>query len=162
MHNLHPHARPWSASGLFRASGLSVTDRVRDVLDNVTLLACSRKGFDVRKLTQEQIQESVRGYWVDVSQCIMRHAFAGDREPLPTFTTSTDLYSFSADRSLVGREMLCFHGHSRELQIPPDVPRGTSKDLAGEGMTLPCLGCVLWSLFICKQFPSVNTAGPSS
>ncbi|CAE7338729.1 unnamed protein product, partial [Symbiodinium pilosum] len=127
-----------------------------DVLNNVTLLACSEQGHDLCRLTRQQIRASVQGWWVDVSQCITRRARARPGEPLPTLTTATELYSFTDDRVILGCELLSMHGHAASLRIPPSVSDSTVKDLAGEGIALPSLGSVLWCLFLCKRFPKVR------
>ena len=156
-HALPMSPRPWTACGLFRGCGISLTSRVRDLLDNMTLLACAEKSLPLSSLTGAQIRESVQGHWLDVSQCVTRHKRARLQECVPTFTTSTELYSFSHDRVVLGREMLQMHGHARDLKIPADVPESAVKDLAGQGIALPCLGSVLWALYLCKGFPAVRS-----
>ena len=70
-----------------------------------------------------------------------------------TQTTSSVLYSFNTDSVLVGKEMLLLQGQSSKLQIPEHTKDHVLRELAGEGMSVPCIGLVLWSLFLTAQFP---------
>ncbi|CAE7215300.1 unnamed protein product [Symbiodinium sp. CCMP2592] len=93
----------------------------------------------------------MKGKFMDVSQSVRRGKHSTPTGFLHTLTTSTRLYSFSLDRVLTGREMLSLHCQPRDLVIPEGVADSDLRDLAGEGMALPCLASVVWCLYLTKQ-----------
>ena len=69
-----------------------------------------------------------------------------------TMTTSSIYYSFGRDGLVLPFEMLMWHGHSRLIKVPDSVKASDLKALAGEGMSVPCVGSVLWGGYLLKGF----------
>ena len=146
---------PWTGRRAFQGAGLPRTARIFEILDCIAIVTCKDAGLAPKDMNTAVVQRLLHGAFVDVSQSFSRRAWALRNEDLPTFTTSTTLYSFSDDRVVTGREMLQMHGHSPRLSVPDSLTEENLRELAGEGMALPSLGLVVWSLFLCKRFPEM-------
>lgn len=99
------------------------------------------------------IVEHMQNKYIDVSQSLSRHCHTNRAGINRAFTTSTLLYSYSRDSVITGKEMLMIHGHNSGFVIPETVSESSAKDLAGEGMAVPCLSSVIWAIHMAKQFP---------
>ena len=99
------------------------------------------------------LKKHLKDQYVDVSQSLQRRTFTSAEDMNRTQTTSSVLYSFNTDSVLVGKEMLQLQGQSSKFQIPEHAKDHVLRELAGEGMSVPCVGLVLWSLFLSTQFP---------
>ena len=95
----------------------------------------------------------MKGYFVDLSQALERKTFSCQSKALPTMTTSTLLYSYDQDAAVVGRDMLNMQGQPKAVVVPGDIKDHVLRDLAGEGMAVPCVGLIVWCLFLTRQFP---------
>lgn len=99
-----------------------------------------------KNLPLAELEAALKGMFLDVSQSLHRKAYTqgGVNRCL---TTSSLLYSYEHDRIVTPLEMLYFQGYPRTLKIPMSLSPSELKDLAGEGMTLPCLAMVMWSIW---------------
>ena len=95
---------------------------------------------------------ALQDFYIDVSQSISRKPWTNEFGVTHALCTSAILYSFSMDTVLCGRERMQLHGHNKELFVDDKLSESTLKDLAGEGMAIPCLAGVLWCLYLTKQF----------
>ena len=107
----------------------------------------------VRKLLLKKKKELLKEVYCDVSQNPMYRAFTNNKNIAPCLCKSTSLYSFGQDRFLLPFEHLLLQGHRRSLEIPSAIRSNQLSHLAGEGMCLPCLGLVVWSLYLTKGLP---------
>ena len=147
-------AKPWTGRSRFQGTGLSKTARILDLLDCFAALKISQhvgqgKGFQV---SEAGIQKLMKNQYIDVSQSLNRHTHTNTFGINHTLTTSSVLYSYGLDRVLTGREHMFLHGHAKDTFFS-DMSPAVLRELAGEGMALPSLAAVIWSLFVCKRFP---------
>lgn len=136
-----PGYAPWTSRPEFVGRGIRLTPRTKDLIDCVAIQVMKSKN-----LPFNQMAEGLKGVFLDVSQSLQRKAYTqgGMNRCL---TTSTVLYSYEHDRMVVPAEMLYFQGYPRTLKIPSSVTQADVANLAGEGMSLPCLATVLWSIW---------------
>ena len=139
---------PWTSRPEFTGLGLSKAPRVKSILDGTVI-----RILNGQRTSRRTLKNHLKGRYVDVSQSLKRKSFSDANGFARTQTTSTILYSFDQDRVVVGREMLLLQGHSRNFRIPPGVKDTVVKELAGEGMAVPCVGLLLWCLFWTRRFP---------
>ena len=124
--------------GLETASG-----RVRDALGVTWALQC--RGYSKPFNTKDPHLR--KDLWCDVSQ-----GRRGSGSPT-TLTTRSMWYSFEWDRVLVPSEILGVLGHGA-----PNIRsllRSSVRELAGEGMVLPCLGVLLHSSLLAATLPGM-------
>ena len=129
---------PWAASSTCE----NLSFRVKSLIDAVVWTKLGKKA---KTMSFEEKQSSLLHVYVDVSQNPCRRPFSNAKEICGTMTTSSIFYSFARDDFILPLEMLLWHGHSRALVIPFDLKPNQIKSLAGEGMSLPCLGSCLWA-----------------
>ncbi len=134
---------PWSEESDFAGP-----KRVATLIDAVVW---HKLGVRAASMTFAQKQDALRHVYVDVSQNHARRPFTNDAGVTGTLTTSTLLYSFDRDNFVLPREMLYLHGHSRSICIPEEVKPNSIKSLAGEGVSLPCLGTVLYAGLLARK-----------
>ena len=146
--------RPWTSRRGFRGNGLPDTDRVKDLLDCYVALelkkAESKAEMDCETVDVESIMQDK---YMDVSQSLNRHAHTNAVGCNHAFTTGSQLYDFNRDCILTGREMLALRGQSRDFIIIEGCSDSVVRELAGEGMSIPCLSAVIWCLYLVQQFP---------
>lgn len=118
-----------------------MTRRVKDLLDCVVIERMVREGSSVTDAVQ-----GLANTFIDVSQSHLRKAYTSEDGVHKCLTTSSSLYSVGHDRTVLPLEMLWFQGYPRSLRIPGSVKGSHLKQFAGEGMCLPCLAHVLWSV----------------
>ena len=109
-------------------------------------------GRAARNMSFKEKQERLKHVYVDVSQNPIRRPFSGGTGVTGTMTTSSLFYSFARDGAVLPFEMLMWHGHSRLLKVPDSTKSLELKELAGEGMSVPCLGSILWAGFLLQGF----------
>ncbi|CAE7197677.1 unnamed protein product [Symbiodinium sp. CCMP2592] len=148
-----PTFKPWTSRRGFLGGGLGNNARMLEALDCFVASELKRvqPNADCEPV---HVQSMMEGKFMDVSQSVKRNKHSTPTGFVHTLTTSTLLYSFSLDRVLSGREMLSLHCQPRDLVIPEEVRDSQVRDLAGEGMALPCLASVVWCLYLTKQFPA--------
>lgn len=144
-----PGFKPWTSQPDFKGRGLSKTPRNLSILDATVIRILGGQ----KNVKKKHLKEKVRGRYVDVSQALHRNTCTNEAGITRTQTTSTVLYSFDRDRVLVGKEMLMLQGQKKQFKIPQGVQDSVVKDLAGEGMAVPCVGLMLWCLFWVRFFP---------
>ena len=106
--------------------------RAIDLIETVWTVLCAQHGF---------LEASK--FHVDVSQCITRRAWA---KTIRTLTTSTSIFSFSAQRLLLPSEHLHILGFPAvSLQ---DLSPHAVRSLAGAAMAPPCVGVALVALIL--------------
>lgn len=138
-----PSYSPWTSRPEFLAKGLNVTPRVKDLIDIIVI-----QEMKAKDLPASEIGESLTEMFLDVSQSLSRNAHT-QKGTNKCLTTATQNYSFKQDRVVLGLESLVFQGYPRgELKVPNHFSNQHLKELAGEGMCLPCLATVMWSLFV--------------
>ena len=109
-----------------------------------------------KKNTKRAMMAALADVVVDVSQNPARRAFTGRSGSLRTLTTSSQLADISRGRMLKPAEYMWLQGHNRlTTQIPEELHGRKLRTLAGEGMSLPCVGLVIW-WYLAKQFPRQN------
>ncbi len=128
-----PNAAPWTSNPARSLSGLSTTQRVRDLVD-VAWLAYQQA------VAKGEPHDDVISWFVDVSQSVSRKPWSAH---VMNLTQSTELYSFGHDAVIAPAGLMLLQGHSSSLTFHV---QGLSA-LAGEGMFLPsvatCLYCFL-------------------
>ena len=145
--------RPWTASQGFKGHGLPHTRRVKDLLDVCFAERCKQIGADVSVPRVAKEFSGMQNFLVDVSQSHSRRTSSNVAGEAPCLTTSSQLYSFKLDRALVAYENLLLQGWPPSTQIPACMSEEDVRDLAGEGIALPCLGLVVSALLLSKSFP---------
>ena len=143
---------PWTQHRAFKGLGVPRNKRVYGLVDCCWMQACKRKRLRLNHtLTEEGLKAGVhKGLFVDISQNHIRRPWADSASGLRTLTTSTKLYHFGSDRMLVGKEYLMFQGYGTDV-CPANLSDNDLKNLAGEGICLPCLGHVLWCAHLIKN-----------
>jgi len=141
-------SKPWVPH--MRGGGLSITKRVEKILN---LVALHHLGLQNADIPFESKKHFLRDIFCDISQNPKFKAFSSDLGIAPCLATSTMMYSYGEDRMVLPVELLYFQGHSRGIKIPDNMRSSEIRNLAGEGMTLPCLGTVIWALYLTKGLP---------
>ena len=88
---------------------------------------------------------------LDASQSITRGTCTKKSGAHPCFTTSSELYSYREDRVILAIEMLAILGYPKEMIIPEDFTDRQLKRLAGNTISLPCLGMMFWSFLVMRR-----------
>ena len=132
----------------YESVGLTMTARVSEILGLAALAVFKAHGIDYKDPDQlEHAKEALRHIYVDVSQNPTRRAWTNPATSVSKcLTTSTCLYSFGRGRRVLPGELMFLQGHSKEICIPESMTPSGLRDLAGEGMTLPCLGSLVLGL----------------
>ena len=152
--------KPWSSLPSLQMTGLSGTMRQKEVLDLACIGWLGKAGLDKLNASSEdrrlvEAQELCYNLFTDVSQNPERKKYTTkmddddiDSGVVPCQTTSTILYSHKYDRVCHPLEMMRFQGHSVDLKLPApaEMRQSQLQELAGSGMTLPCLATVVQAL----------------
>ena len=109
MHGAALDWKPWTGRPEFKGRGLPKLARVLDVLDCLAIHVLSQK----QKASTDDLQDLMRGMYVDVSQGLLRHAHTSSQGVNRALTTSAIVYSYDRDSVLTGRELLQLHGQSQ-------------------------------------------------
>ena len=137
-------ASPWCGKSTLRSEA---SERVQSLVDCVVW---AKLGSSNRSMSWGEKQECLKHTYVDTSQNHCRRPYTNSKGVTGTLTTSSHIYSFGRDSYILPKEMLLWHGHSRAITIPDNVKASQLKALAGEGMSLPCIGSVLWSALLVR------------
>lgn len=135
-------ARPLAAD---RLSGLSGTDRQREILEIHLLRACRAKDLDPRD--QAHLQQARSRLSPDVSQNL---GWTREGPGVAGVCTSALLFDFESGRAVAPAEilgMMGWHTPAPTASHPStgEVSSAQLQDLAGEGQALPCLASAIWS-----------------
>ena len=144
----------WTEHPDFVGQGLPKTNRVKALVDLAAMQAVGGtvEAIMKAKTNLDFFKQKTQNLVLDVSQNPDRHAYTKDGK-FPCLTTSSHLYWYARDGMLVPLEHMLLQGHRRNLQIPKDMSSRALRQLAGEGMSLPCLGLLVWCMAATKQFP---------
>ena len=145
--------RPWTQ---FRPKmvGISQTNRIKEILDCVAIEALGGAKVAAQVLARPNAELLVRAAlddcYVDLSQNPIRRAFTGSDGIMGCLHTGTYLYSFRRDSVILPFELMLLQGHSLDTKIPSCLSQKQLHDLAGMGIFLPCLGCIVvcWMLTV--------------
>ena len=130
-----------------------MTERVKAIL-NLVVADVSSTLRTKSRLTRKNVMKLLQGVVVDISQNPDRRAFTGKNGNLRTLTTSSVLVDLGRSRMLLAKEYLYLQGHSPlTTSIPEHISEVRLRKLAGEGMALPCIGVVIWCIYLTKGFP---------
>lgn len=144
--------RPWTGTSQRKFTGISTTDRVLNILDCVAIekLGGAKLAAEALKSpsAQQILMAAVEDVFVDVSQNPCRRAFTSSEGLSKCLHTATSLYSFQRDGVILPFELMQFQGHGLDIEIPTSMRQKELKDLAGQGICLPCLGLVVTALLI--------------
>lgn len=142
-------------------AGVRMTHRARNLLEMVAnekavllLRQQQAKKSKKVKLTKQLIQTAISKVVVDISQNPCRHIYTNAKGQAHTMCTSSELVHLGKRRALHPKEMMFLQGHNpQETRFPSRMALEDIKKLAGEGMSLPCLGLCIWGQFLLKGFP---------
>lgn len=139
---------PWTSSRNVRAEGLTLTTRIKDIMDLVTAERMREQRVAAQHATRERLDELMQRTFLDVSQSHERRKFSHEGQILPTVTTSSMLYSFGLDRVVKPEELFRWHGYPRTLVFPECLSAASLKVLVGNSMSAPCLAQAILSLYV--------------
>ena len=135
---------PWARREDRRLTGVPGFDRAREVLD---LAVLQHVGYPLcANLSTQELDEACADLFTDLSQNPARKAFSNQAGVSKCLTSSSVLYTHARDRVVLPLEMMFFQGHTQELKVPRDFSQKALKDLAGQGICLPCLGLIVYCL----------------
>ena len=132
--------------------GLPATDRVHALVDTFAFdclkTACN---FEFLRMTFSEKKALLKNCYIDISQ---NPRYQNPTSPTAAcLCTGTVFYSFGLDRVLLPEEHLLLQGHSRGFRLPDSMRQASIRSLAGEGICLPCLGTVVWAMYLVKGLP---------
>ena len=143
-----------------RNSGISTTPRVKEIMDLVALDKFSDSGKSTKQQlrnhlasTFENKKQFLRNVFADTSQNPSFKAWTNASGVTGCLSTSTCLYSYARDGPVLPFELMLLQGHRRDFAIPAAMSSSRLRDLAGEGICLPCLGTIVWALYLTKGLP---------
>ena len=142
--------KPWTTLPDRRFTGMMMTPRVRCCLDLALLQYLGPAGATRIQATGDT--SPVEELFVDTSQNPIRKAFTNSENITKCLTTATTLYSFGRDRQVLGKELLVMQGHTKDVVIPASMKPDAVRDLAGEGICLPCLGLLIAGMMVTGTF----------
>ena len=100
--------------------------------------------------------------FTDVSQNPQRNPHTCRKDNVSRcLTTSSSVYSHGLDRIVLPLELMYWQGHQVDVKVPQSLRQRALRDLAGEAMTLPCVGSLLYALLLNKSFERALLAGES-
>ena len=139
---------PWTPE--MQGNLCPTTKRVRAILDTVAAQHLGLQNLDLKFGGKKRLLQEV---YCDISQNPKFKAFSNQSGVAPCLATSTQMYSFGQDRMVLPIELLYWQGHSRGIKIPNRMRSSEIRNLAGEGMMVPCLGTLIWALYLTKGLP---------
>jgi site-specific DNA-cytosine methylase len=145
--DVSPSFRPWTSRATFRGDGISATPRVLDFLDCVV----SSKLKSAPATRHDGVQQLMMDTYCDYTQSHGRKNYTNRQGCNHAFTTATEMYSFGHDRVVMPTEMLSMHGYPADMAIPDNITPSELKAMAGNGIALPCLGTIMWSLYLVQR-----------
>ena len=146
-----PEFEPWTRHSQ-PTSGQQLGKRALDLM-NCSAMQCWKRARVSFQAPLPDRRAILQNTILDLSQSHDRRPFSGETGPVRTLTTSSLLYSFRENRILRPLEHLCLQGYPRSVSVPESFSDRDTRVLAGEAMSLPSLGLVVWSLLVLKGFP---------
>ena len=108
----------------------------------------------------KKARKTVTGVQCELADKLIDISQSHERRPLPggtnrCLTTSSRLFWFQQRRLLTGIEHMLLQGYTLPMitAVPKTVSNNDLKDIAGEGIALPCLGSIVWALKLTANFP---------
>ena len=130
------------------------SDRVKAILNTVAAVKLQEQGVNLSNLPPFSVKKNLlKNVFCDVSQNPKHKSYTNSRGITGCLATSTVLYSYGHDRIVLPVELAMFQGHRRGFEYPPTITSNQIRDLAGEGMCLPCLATIVWCMYLTKGFP---------
>ena len=138
-----------------RASSHAARTMSQELLDLAFLYRCVQLGVPVRDACHnaEARAKVAKGLWVDLSQMPRRKPWRVG--PMPTFTTSSALYSFELDQQLEPEHVLAAYG--RPVCHSHLASKADMQDLVGNCMAAQYIAAVVHSvlLTLVRRLPSL-------
>ena len=139
-HGLPPFSSPWTGREGVELKGLpdAQMERRKDLL-NV--------GFSIRRDSFSEntpTSEIIESFWANVNEGVQRRPFT-DRPG--TFCKTSVPYSYQHDRCLSGYSMMRLLGFEKFVVSPGAITDFKVRGLAGEGVSLPDAGSVLFHIW---------------
>ncbi|CAE7297676.1 unnamed protein product [Symbiodinium sp. CCMP2592] len=140
--------KPWTDIPGLKYAGIVRSERIDEVLNLAVLgFLGARRVLKLQQQGPAAVQEACYDLYTDVSQNPIRKSFTSPKTlASPCFTTSTALYSHARDRIILPIEAMLMQGHGLDMKIPDSMPRSALRDLAGEGICLPCIATLIHAL----------------
>lgn len=143
--------KPWSRFNP-RLLGIPQTRRVMETLDCIAIdmLGGAKAAQHILSKPNAEIlvRTALDDCYADVSQNPIRRAYSGSDGILSCLHTGTCLYSFRRDSVIVPFELMLLQGHGLDIRIPSMMRQKQLHDLAGMGMFLPCVACIIVSVML--------------
>ena len=146
-------ANPWSTAG-FQLRGLSQTARVCEVLDLAVLdfmqpddLCAANHARRRDAESREILQSRCADLFSDPSQNPVRKPYTCPSSMVSRcLTTTSTVYSHGRDRVCLPVEHMLWQGHRLETKFPSSMRQSSIRELAGQGIALPCLATIVYCL----------------
>ena len=139
---------PYTTKAREQQVPLPRTKRELDLLDCVVVqVMANKKRKCTPRTTLGEISDVLQTTLADLSQSHARQPF-NSTDVARTLTTSSRLWSFAQHRFLRAEEHFSLQGFSRALSVPDSLKESEVRSLAGEGIALPPLAMVLWSVYL--------------
>ena len=139
---------PYTTKAREQQVPLPRSKRELDLLDCVVVQAmANKKRKCTPRTTLDEISAALQTTFADLSQSHARQPF-NSTDVARTLTTSSRLWCFAQHRFLRVEEHLSLQGYSRALSVPEGLKESEVRALAGEGIALPPLAMILWSVYL--------------
>ena len=139
--------KPWTSLPNREYVGLPRTDRVLAILDCVALeiLGGAHQAHAILRRSNSiaAIEAALADTVVDVSQNPVRRSLSTRAGNARCMVTGSHIYSFRRDAAILPLEKMYLHGHSRSISVPGTMSVRELEELAGMGISLPCLGLLI-------------------
>ena len=130
---------------------INQVDRYRDVI---------QVGWGARPPAERDAQN----WFVDFHKSIERRPWG----PFKTLTTFSMVYDYARDKLVTPFEWMPIQGVHPDMYDVSELSQHQLRDLLGEAMCAPCLGCVVLSFYLNRKGPwwtadsRMPSAGPGS
>ena len=142
--------KAWTGRQDFIGHGLPNLPRVHAVVNLTAVQKVRDAGAPLHCLQDSQKHRlELKKTILDFSQNPNRKAHS--KKCLRCLCSSTQLFRYDQDRTLFASEYLRLQGWGLDIAAPEGCK---IREMACQGMALPCLGTVVWSLFLLKGLPS--------
>ncbi|CAE7949280.1 unnamed protein product [Symbiodinium sp. KB8] len=144
--------KPWTSMECLNFRNIAPNKRIGELLDLAVIRyvgpqkACTLGSTELRQACAE--------LFTDTSQNPARFPHTSDEGLARCLTSSSIVYSYHADRLVLPLEHMLWQGHEMEVKIPEGMSQKNLRDVAGQGMHLPCLACLVAVLQYTGNFES--------